>query len=64
MFRFLVMLKKPTQHALKGVYGFVPVLDFSHNWNDEVLYARYGLTEQEMDFIASMIRSMDLGGDE
>lgn len=64
MFRFLVMLKKPTQHALKGVYGFVPVLDFSHNWNDEVLYARYGLTEQEVDFIASMIRSMDLGGDE
>ena len=63
MFRFLVMLKKPTQHALKGVYSLVPVLDFSRSWTDEELYDRYHITEQEKSFIDSMIRPMDLGGD-
>ena len=66
MFRFLVMLKKPTQHALKGVYSFVSVLDFSKQWTDEELYKRYNITDDEIAFIDSMIRPMDLalGGDE
>lgn len=58
MFRFLVMLRKPTQHALKGVYSFVPILDFSHEWTDKKLYDRYGLSEKEIEFIESMIREM------
>ncbi len=63
-FRFLVMLKKPTQHALKGVYSYVPILDFSESWSDEKLYKRYGFTNNEIAFIESMIRPMELGGDD
>ncbi|MDT3698102.1 MAG: Eco57I restriction-modification methylase domain-containing protein [Thermincola sp.] len=63
-FRFLVMLKKPTQHALKKVYSLVPIQDFSEPWTDEKLYAKYGITEDEIKFIESMIRPMDLGGDD
>ena len=62
MFRFLVMLKKPTQHALKGVYSLVPCMDFSKPWTDQELYERYGITEEEIAFIDSMIRPMDLSG--
>ena len=63
-FRFLVLLKKNTQHATKNVYSFVPVQDFSKPWTDEELYAKYGITEEEIAFIDSMIRPMDLtGGD-
>lgn len=62
LFRFLVMLKKPTQHALKGVYSLVPILDFSHKWTDSDLYKRYGISEQEIAFIDSMIRPMELEG--
>ena len=58
-FRFLVLLKKNTQHATKTVYEYVPVQDFSKPWTDEELYAKYGLTEEEIAFIESMIRPME-----
>ena len=60
-FRFLVLLIKNTQHATKKVYQFVPMQDFNEPWTDEKLYAKYGLTADEIAFIESMIRPMDLG---
>jgi site-specific DNA-methyltransferase (adenine-specific) len=33
--------------------------DFSKSWTDEELYAKYGLTEEEISFIESMIKPMD-----
>ena len=57
--RFLVMLKKVTQDTTRIVYSFVPIQDFSHPWTDEMLYKKYGLTEEEIAFIESMIRPMD-----
>ncbi|MDD4592052.1 MAG: Eco57I restriction-modification methylase domain-containing protein [Parabacteroides sp.] len=62
-FRFLVLLNKPSQHATKKVYHFVPIQDFFEPWTDEKLYAKYGITEEEQAFIESMIRPMELGGD-
>ena len=58
-FRFLVLQKKNTQNAAKGVYSFVPLQDFSHPWTDEMLNKKYGLTEEEIAFIESMIRPME-----
>ena len=63
-FRFLVMLKKPTQHATSKVYTFAPIQDFKKSWSDEELYKKYGITEDEVAFIDSMIRPMDLNGGE
>lgn len=63
-FRFLVSLKKNTQNALKKVYEFVPIQDFSKPWTDEELYAKYSLTDEEISFIESMIKPMEIGGDE
>ena len=59
LFRFLVLLRKSSQNAAKGVYDFVPMQDFSHPWTDEMLYKKYGLTEDEIAFIDSMIRPME-----
>ncbi|MDD4848682.1 MAG: Eco57I restriction-modification methylase domain-containing protein [Bacteroidales bacterium] len=58
-FRFMVLLKKNTQHASSKVYSFVPLQDFSEPWTDEKLYKKYGLTEDEIAFIESMIRPME-----
>ena len=58
-FRFLVMLRKNTQHAAKGVYQFAPIQDFNKLWTDEKLYSKYGLSDNEICFIESMIRPMD-----
>lgn len=59
-FRFLVLLKKNTQHATQKVYQFVPMQDFSEPWTDEKLYKKYALAADEIAFIESMIRPMDL----
>lgn len=58
-FRFMVLQKKNAQHAMRGVYQFVPLQDFSHPWTDEMLYKKYGLTDEEIAFIESMIRPME-----
>lgn len=59
LFRFLVMLVKNTQHASQKVYQLVPTQDFTQSWTDEKLYQKYGLTQEEIDFIESMVRPMD-----
>lgn len=59
-FRFLVLLIKNTQNAMKKVYSFVPMQDFNEVWTDEKLYKKYALTENEIAFIEEMIRPMDL----
>ena len=58
--RFLVLLKKNTQHATSKVYQFVPTQDFSEEWTDEKLYKKYNLDAEEIAFIESMIRPMEL----
>ena len=58
-FRFLVLLRKNTQHATSRVYDFVPMQDFSEAWTDEKLYEKYKLTKEEIEFIESMIRPMN-----
>ena len=63
-FRFMVSLKKSSQHAPASVYSFVPMQDFSKPWTDEELYDKYGLTRAERDFIESMIKPMDANASE
>ena len=62
-FRFMMALIKNTQNISKGVFAFVPVLDYSKSWTDEELYAKYNLTEEEIEFIESMIKPMDLNAE-
>ena len=58
-FRFFVLYKKNTQNAARGVYSLVPIQDFNEPWTDEKLYTKYGLTEEEIEYIESMIRPME-----
>lgn len=58
-FRCLVGIRKQTQHATKQVYHYVPMQDFSKPWTDEELYAKYNLTQDEINFIESMIKPME-----
>ena len=57
--RFMVSLRKPTQDAARGVYAFVPDLPLDEEWTDEKLYARYGLTEEEIAFVESQVAAHD-----
>lgn len=56
--RFLVSLRKNTQHLYNERFQFVPVLPMDREWTDEMLYKKYGITKTEIVFIESMIRPM------
>lgn len=59
LFRFLVSLRKITQHALRSTYSWVPQQTWDMNWTDELLYEKYGIEPDEVAFIESMIRPME-----
>lgn len=59
LFRFLVSLRKITQDALRSTYTWVPQQTWDQTWSDEILYKKYGITEDEVAYIESMIRPMD-----
>ena len=63
-FRFLLLQALTSIHITKDSFLFVPIQDFSKPWTDAELYAKYGLTDEEITFIESMIRPMDLTGGE
>ena len=62
LFHLLMHLKKVSHHVVAKVYGFCPLQDFSRPWTNEDLYKKYGLTENEIQFIEDNIKPMD--GDE
>ena len=57
--RFLVSLRKYTQHLYNERFQFVPDLPMDQQWTDEMLFKKYGITKAEVAFIESMIRPMD-----
>ena len=69
LFRALVLAMKITQSAPQRVYRFVPLQDFTPSsdidWSksieeiDKQLYAKYNLSEDEIDFIEKMIKPMN-----
>ena len=59
-FRFMLSLFMYSHSITKDTYTFVPILDMAKRWTDEQLYKRYGLTKDEIAFIESKIRPMEV----
>ena len=67
--RFLIAILTSTQHLSKANFAFVPIQDFTSNFDidwtksvaeiDRQLYAKYGLTDTEIAFIESNIKPME-----
>ena len=60
--KFLRFLCQPTivsPDVSNRTFDLVPLQDFSHPWTDEMLYEKYGLSEDEIAFIESMIKPME-----
>lgn len=57
-FRFLVSLRKITQHALRSTYSWVPQQPWDRQWSDEALFKKYRIAKDEITYIESMIRPM------
>ena len=61
--RLLILLHKPSQHVTRKVYTFVPTQEWTKRWTDEDLYAKYGITSSEIEFIEKVVRPMNLTSD-
>ena len=67
--RYMVSILKMSQNVTQIVYGFVPLQDFTAksdiDWTksvadiDRQLYQKYGLTQQEIDFIETKVKEMN-----
>ncbi len=57
--RFLVSLRAVTQHVTRGSFAFVPIQNFTRSWTDMDLYQKYGINQEEIEFIEAMVRPMD-----
>lgn len=57
--RFLVSLRKITQHATRSTYTWVPQQSWDRTWTDEALFKKYKLTKDDIAFIESRIRPME-----
>ena len=61
--RFLILLHKPSQDTTRKVYTFVPTQEWTHRWTDQDLYDKYGLSDEEIAFVESLVRPMELPDD-
>lgn len=60
--RLLILLHKPSQDTTRKVYTFVPTQEWTRRWTDEDLYAKYGISAGEIEFIEKVVRPMELQG--
>jgi site-specific DNA-methyltransferase (adenine-specific) len=59
--RFLVSLRKYTQHLYNERFQFVPDLPMDRDWTDKDLYKKYAINKDEIAYIENMIRPMVVG---
>ncbi len=46
------------------MYLWVPQQTWDRTWTDKALYKKYGLTQDQIDYIESVIKPMELGSDD
>ena len=56
--RFLILQACSSIMITKASFIFVPMQDFTKSWTDQLLYEKYGLTKDEVDFVEMTIKSM------
>ncbi|MCW5554417.1 MAG: Eco57I restriction-modification methylase domain-containing protein [Verrucomicrobiae bacterium] len=56
LFRFLVSLRKITQHATRATYTWIPQQRWDRLWTDEALYKKYRLSKADIAHIEACIR--------
>lgn len=58
MVRFLISLRKNTQHLTRHRFSFVPDLPMDELWTDEKLYDKFSISRDERKFIENMVKGM------
>ena len=56
--RFLLLQSLSGMNISVANFSFIPWLDFQKTWTDEELYKRYNITDEEINYINSIIKDM------
>ena len=56
--RFVVSLRKPGQHSVPSTFKWLPIQPWNQIWDDEQLYKKYNISEEEQRFISEMVKEM------
>ena len=62
-FRALLFYNRHSLNISQSSFDLIPLQDFSKPWTDEELYEKYGLSNEEINFIEATIKPMALDGD-
>ena len=55
-YRFLLLLAISSIHLSRDKFQFIPIQDFNHPYTDDELNQKYGLSDDEIAFIGSLIK--------
>lgn len=58
--RFLILLHKPSQDTTRKVYTFVPTQPWDRIYTDDDLYKKYNLSDDEIAFVESIVRPLEI----
>jgi site-specific DNA-methyltransferase (adenine-specific) len=58
--RFLLKQTLTSMNIAKDNFAFVPLVNFSRRWKDEDFYELYNLSQDEINYIESIMRPMNL----
>ena len=53
-------MRNLTQDAIRSTYTWVPQQTWDRVWTDKALYRKYSLTQEQIDYIESVIKPMDV----
>ncbi len=59
--RFLIALKKNTQHTTRERFLFVPRLKMTNEWTDKKLFNEFDISTEEKKFIDSLVKPLEIG---
>ncbi len=57
-FRSLLYFNRIQKNCSKETFSLIPLVPFSKKWDDEMLYEKFQLTNDEINYIESMIKEM------
>lgn len=59
LFRFLLSIRKFSQHNSTEKFSFIPEIPFDREWTDQAISDFFQLSEQDNEFIAKYVKEMD-----
>jgi len=57
--RFVISLRKISQHTNQSTFSWVPQQTWDRTWTDAELYEKYGITADEQAYIETMVKEIE-----